>query len=117
MKKPSRYSHDKQDWNDRDIFFDCKETMEKCPLGYPGHRTYWLKTPYNTKCEVVGSEIHTFFEVVIRINHAHFVRNRDTGRHVDDVIGTTWIDEKYTVVTRRLDYAHLPDWIREENDK
>jgi hypothetical protein len=106
--KPRRYDHQKQDWNAWDIFPNCRVAVVKCPLGYLGHKVYWLNTAVS-KWEY-GRK---YFQVVVRINHAHFVRNRDTGRHVDDVVGHIWVDEKYTIISRRLDYARMPEWLKE----
>src|SRR4030095_4107732 len=112
MKKPSRYLHEKQDWNlnDMDIFPDCPEPVVKCPKGYVGHVVVWLNVKVSK-----WENGEQFFDTVIRVNHSHFVRNRDTGRHVDDVIGHRWIPARYTVTTRRLNYARLPQWIKDEN--
>ena len=113
MKKPSRYTHQRQDWNlnNMDTFPNCEKEVVICPQGYPGHKVYWLNTSISRH---IDGELN--FDVVVRIEHSHFVRNRDTGRHVDDIIGHKWIPERYTVITRRLDYAQLPEWIMDENE-
>ena len=109
VKKPSRYDHDKQDWLPYDIFPNCKEQQVICPLGYPGHMSHWLNTA-NWRRDDTG----LYFERQIRIIHAHFVSNRDTGRHVGELIDKKWVHEKYTVVTRRLDYSKMPEWLKDE---
>jgi hypothetical protein len=106
--KPKRYDHEKQDWRAFDMMPECKEQVVNCPKGYPGHKVYWLNVKNWRR-----DNTDTYYEVVIRINHAHFVANRDTGRHVDDEVGRMWVNEKYTVVSRRLDYAKMPEWLKQ----
>jgi hypothetical protein len=109
--KPTRYLHEKQDWNLNmmDTLPNCEEDVVQCPKGYPGHKVYWLNVK-NWKHDDTGY----YYEVVVKISHAHFVRNRDTGRHVGETVGSLWVHERNTVVSRRLDFAKMPEWLTEE---
>lgn len=113
-KKPSKYDVKNQIW-----FTYCTSTRKcekkivKClECGYPGHKTYWLnvtKHSYNEYNELC-------FQVDILIAHAHFVADKDAGRHVEHKVAETTIPEKYCEQIYVLKKRKLPKHVRDMLD-
>lgn len=56
----------------------------------------------------------TFYGVMVKVAHAHFVVDKDRGRHVRCHSHDTWIHESKTKLIRTIDGRHLPDFIKDE---
>ena len=111
-----RYNVNRQKWHKFCTMDNCKKKYIRCnKCGYPGHKAFWLDT---SKPKIVGDNI--FFDVIVLIAHAHFVNDKDVGRHVTHVIGHKKILEKFCVKTYMIKPRKLPrhvlDMLNDEDD-
>jgi hypothetical protein len=109
-KKNPKYRHENQHWSKFCTMRKCDEETVFCHLGYPGHYAYWIQSD-SYKVE----ENRKLYKVIQLIAHAHFVEDKDAGRHCECREGSHYIDEKYTktIVVLDNDKRKLPGHVRD----
>ena len=106
LKQISRYDPEQQEWLEFCTFPNCKETTVACPkCNHRGHVREWVNITRRVG-EMVG--------VDIMIAHAHFVKDKDVGRHVTHKVGETMIDEKFLEKRYILNRRKLPQHVIDE---
>ena len=116
-RKDRRYRNDRQHWYSICQNDSCKEKPIKCRAivddgticNRNGHKVIWID-----KLRKKRENGSIFWGVDVLIAHAHYIQNRDTGRHVCHKSHEDWIDEKFTKLVRTIDGRHLPDHVRDE---
>lgn len=105
-----KYLPSEQRWLPQCSKDNCSEQYVICKNCHNfGHFVFWID---NSRVKVVNGQ--TFYGVMVKVAHAHFVMDKDRGRHVRCHSHDTWIHESRTKLIRTIDGRHLPDFIKEE---
>lgn len=111
--KSDKYAVENQKWFDYCTDKSCDEKTIRCEVcGHNGHKTEWLDTTKVFTDETNYPDEGICFGVNIFIAHAHFVANRDTGRHVTHKIDERSVPKKYCHLSYTLKKRKLPDHVR-----
>jgi len=107
----SKYAVENQKWLKKDSYPKCTEPVFECKhknCHKLGHKTLWIHKPIQTK--IINDKLHYLADVIIK--HAHFIENKDTGRHVEHYTGVSiWLDEDKTYKTIMVKKRVVPDYV------
>ena len=115
MKKSSKskYAVENQKWFSYCTKKNCQQKTVKCKVcGYPGHKTEWL----NTTVKTYNKDNELCFGVNVLVAHAHFVADKDAGRHVEHKVAESIIEEKYCEKIHVLKRRKLPQHVKDMLD-
>lgn len=119
IRKLQKYTHERQKWYKTCTKKNCEDKYVLCSQGYPGHYVHWLDA---SKWKIVQDETkgegepktRKLYRVVQIVAHAHFVVDKDIGRHCECRDQEKWIDEKHTELIRVIKGGRkLPGHVRD----